>query len=184
MIACMQGSGTQLRRRKGDQGVLLDLAALLIHLLKSGGANFFQAVEDLDLSFSQVKALHVLAEVEEETSSIKELAVELGLSLAAVSRAVDGLVRRGLVTRYEAPEDRRAKHVVTTEAGREVVDHLMELRLAHLADFLAGLPDPDRARLADALGPIVASQEIAAIRETVARRAFRRSAAVPERTLA
>ena len=48
----------------------------------------------------------------------------LGLSLPAISRAVDGLVQRGLVKREEDPRDRRSKLVTATAAGARTFERL------------------------------------------------------------
>ena len=58
-----------------------------------------EMVAELDSSFSQVKMLFLLEDGGEH--SVKELASHLGLSLPAASRAVDGLIQRGCVTRRE-----------------------------------------------------------------------------------
>ena len=55
-------------------------------------------VAEQDLSFSQLKTLLLLAE-HAGTLSVKEVAERLGISLPTASRAVDPLVRRGLVAR-------------------------------------------------------------------------------------
>ena len=57
-------------------------------------------VAELDSSFSQVKMMFLLEDGGEH--SVKEIATYLGLSLPAASRAVDGLIQRGWVTRRES----------------------------------------------------------------------------------
>ncbi len=52
-----------------------------------------------------------------DRSSLSSLAEHLGLSLPAVSRLVDGLVRRGLLDRQPAPGDRRCVCLSLTSAG-------------------------------------------------------------------
>ncbi|HNB40895.1 MAG TPA: MarR family transcriptional regulator [Anaerolineales bacterium] len=50
---------------------------------------------------------------------IQDLAAESILSRSGVSRVVERLEKAGLVTREEAPEDRRGAYAVLTEAGAE-----------------------------------------------------------------
>lgn len=50
---------------------------------------------------------------------IQDLAAESILSRSGVSRMVERLEKAGLVTREEAPEDRRGAYAVLTEAGAE-----------------------------------------------------------------
>ena len=125
--------------------LVLSLGAVMRHLMTTTGRSFFHEVERLGLSLSQVKTLQVMAD--REPSTLKSISDELGLSLPGVSRAVDGLHKRGLVKRVEDPEDRRAKRVSLTAKGRRTFAGLLELRLAGLRDFVAGL-DPRGARRA------------------------------------
>ena len=136
------------------------LYGLLKFLLHGHGGEYVRAVGELELSLTQLRALHVLAYEVEETS-LKDLADRLGLSLAAVSRSVDGLVQRGLLTRAEDADDRRMKQVRATPAAPELLERLTELRLAGIESFVASLAPRERARLAGALAPLAEREEIA-----------------------
>jgi DNA-binding MarR family transcriptional regulator len=129
-------------------------------LLHSGGRDFYREVGELDLSLSQIRALHLLTGPLEE-ASLKTLADEIGLSLPATSRSVDGLVHRGLVTRTENDSDRRLKTVRATAEAHALVNRLIELRVAGISDFVSTLSDDERADLQAALSPIVAREDIA-----------------------
>ena len=83
-----------------------DLGLLVKHLLGSTNREFFAALQDAGISFSQLKCLGFLSNAEAPLS-LGALSEDLGLSLAAVSRAVDGLVQRGDVKRQEDPSDRQ-----------------------------------------------------------------------------
>ena len=146
-IACMQATA--------DTSLVRDLGAFAKFILHAGGRDFYAAVGELDLSISQIRILHLLTR-EMENASLKALADAIGLSLPAVSRSIDGLVHRGLVTREENADDRRLKTVRATSEAHELVDHLMELRLAGIAEFVSTLSDDERADLSRALSPIVA----------------------------
>ena len=140
-----------------------DMAALWKYLIAAHGSDFFETVGELDLSFSQVRALSILAR-DVDRATLGELGERLHLSLPAVSRAVEGLVKRGYVTRAEDADDRRFKQVVATGEGRALMERLTELRVAGFADFVSTLEPEQRGRLQEALAPIVARDEIAAIR--------------------
>jgi DNA-binding MarR family transcriptional regulator len=137
-----------------------DLYAIFAHVFTSSSRDFLELITELDLSLSQLKLLHFAAEDDEPT--LKDLSEQLGLSLAAVSRAVEGLHQRELIARREDAEDRRMKRVAATAAGRDVLDRLREHRLAGIEAFAATLTDTERARLRKALAPIVAREDIAA----------------------
>lgn len=54
-----------------------------------------------------------------EPATLNEVAAEVGRGAPAVSRAVEGLVRSGLVERTHDPENRRRLALRLTDAGRE-----------------------------------------------------------------
>lgn len=137
-----------------------DLAGFMKFLLGYGASGFFQAVADLDLSLSQIRALHTLVR-EPEGASLGDVAEHTGLSLPTASRVVDSLVQRGLATRVESPADRRVKNVAPTDEARAIATRLIELRLAGIEEFTRSLTPRERRALADALAPIVAREEIA-----------------------
>jgi DNA-binding MarR family transcriptional regulator len=138
-----------------DEALARDLGRLVRSLLERTNRSVFQAFDELDLSFSQMKIVTSFIG-RDEPRSIKAIADLHGLSLPATSRAIDALLKRGLVTRTEDPGDRRIKQIALTGAGREITRRLFELRIAGIQEFVASLDPADRARLADVLEPIVA----------------------------
>jgi DNA-binding MarR family transcriptional regulator len=129
--------------------------------MQTCGRDVMQLAAENDISFSQMKALHALRDVPDHVS-VKELGDSLGLSLAAISRAADGLVQRGLVTRTEDSEDRRIKRLRLTDAGHDLVQKLIQSRLAGIEEFVATLSPKERALLDKALQPILARPDVTA----------------------
>ena len=158
----MQASTTAAAKRSGTSpGQLTEhLYGFLKFVLHGAGGDYVRAVGELELSLTQLRALHVLAYDVEQTS-LKELADRLGLSLPAVSRSIDGLVQRGLATRSEDVEDRRMKQVRATAAAPELLDRLTELRLAGIEKFVSTLSPRERTRLTAALDLLAQREEIA-----------------------
>ena len=116
-------------------------------------ADHLGAMEDRKLTMTQVRTLTLLA-CADEAAPAGDLAARLGLSPAAMSRALDALVRRRLVTRRESKADRRVRLVEIADRGQNVVDELVALRLAGLEAFLGDI-DPDlRRRLTEVLAEI------------------------------
>ncbi|MEZ0064096.1 DNA-binding MarR family transcriptional regulator [Streptacidiphilus sp. MAP12-20] len=75
-----------------------------------------QRVADaLGMSFSRGRALRALVE---RPVRMSELAKHLVMDKPYTTVVVDDLERRGLVVREQDPDDRRAKLVTLTEAGR------------------------------------------------------------------
>jgi DNA-binding MarR family transcriptional regulator len=131
-----------------------DLALLLKHLLGSTNREFFAELQDTGISFSQLKCLGLLAEAEEQLS-LGALSEATGLSLPAISRAIDGLVQRGEVKRAEDPNDRRSKLLTVTARGRATYERLASVRAAGVRRFVEDLDQEERAALGAALHPIV-----------------------------
>jgi DNA-binding MarR family transcriptional regulator len=129
------------------------MAPLWAYLNRKSSADLFRMVAELDSSFSQVKMLFLLEDGGEH--SVKEIAQRLGLSLPAASRAVDGLIQRGYVSRRESAADRRSRLVALTGDGRAVVERVLRARLQTLEAFADELTPEERDRLYTALLPIV-----------------------------
>jgi DNA-binding MarR family transcriptional regulator len=129
------------------------LAPLWAYLNRKSSAELFEMVAELDSSFSQVKMLFLLEDGGEH--SVKEIATKLGLSLPAASRAVDGLIQRGYVTRRESATDRRSRLIALADGGRAVIDRVMRSRLKTLEAFADELTPQERDCLITALLPIV-----------------------------
>ncbi len=140
-----------------------DLYALVVYLHKTCNADLFEAMGVLELTITQIKLLHQLEDASRELT-LKEAAERVPLSLAAASRTVDDLVRRGMVKRHEDAEDRRMKRVSLTEAGRAVIRTLNASRLNGLEQFATTLTDDERAALAGALAQLLQRAEIAVCR--------------------
>ena len=130
-----------------------ELLELWHHLMRGSTEQLYALIAELDVSITQMKTLHVLAEGSSELS-VKELSDRLGLSLPGASRIVDVLLRRGWLERREDPHDRRMKRVGITPDGRKVVDRIETARLAGLEDYAASLTPEQRTRLSSALSDL------------------------------
>jgi len=131
-----------------------DLGLLMRHLLGSTNREFFAALQDAGISFSQLKCLGLLANADAPLS-LGALSEDIGLSLAAVSRAVDGLVQRGEVKRQEDPSDRRSRLVTVSARGRATYERVLAVRVAGVERFVEDLEPARRDALEAALAPIV-----------------------------
>jgi DNA-binding MarR family transcriptional regulator len=138
-----------------------DLGTFVGFLMQTHGRDVMQLAAEFELSFTQMKALHLLFGSTGPVS-VKSLGEGLGLSLATMSRAADGLVQRGLVDRTEDAEDRRIKRLRLTGPGRDLVQKLREVRMAGFEEFVSTLSPKEKALLAKALEPILARDELVA----------------------
>src|SRR4051794_25397588 len=130
-----------------DEALVRDLGLLLRDLLERSNRSVFQAFDELDMSFTQTK-LFMSFTGRDEPRSIKSLGDQLGISLPAASRAIDGLLKRGFITRTEAREDRRSKLIELTAEGRAITERLLEMRVGGINDFVASLEPEERRQLA------------------------------------
>jgi DNA-binding MarR family transcriptional regulator len=131
-----------------------DLGLFLKQVLTTKNREFFQALQEACISFTQLKCLGILSEAG-APMSLGALSHELALSPAAISRAVDGLVQRGELKREEDPEDRRSKIVSLAPKGRSTYDRIMAVRLAGVRSFIEELEPSEREALGSALHPII-----------------------------
>lgn len=130
------------------------------------------ALNTVDLTLSQYRALSFLAEGGEAASALAE---KLAVSRPSVTGVVDGLVAKGLVQRAEDPADRRRVKHDLTPAGREIIaaaDAEVERRLDDIAAHR-----PDRA--ADALAGLDAWRDALDGYRHARRAARARAEAVP-----
>jgi DNA-binding MarR family transcriptional regulator len=136
------------------------VGAFFLYLANASNRDFLPETSELELSLTQLKALFLIGARTEEPLSMKSLAEGLGLSFAATSRAVDALCKRGLMDRDEDPDDRRVKRVSLAPKGRRAVDRLTAIRLASLERLVETFSPDERKKLAEALEPILARDEI------------------------
>jgi DNA-binding MarR family transcriptional regulator len=122
------------------------------HVNRTASPDMFRVLGEVGLSFTQLKALFLLSEHDEVT--VKDLSSRLSMSLAAMSRSVDGLVQRGFVARRECESDRRSRQIALLPQGREVLDRVIAAREAALVEFASELSDAERGALHAALLPI------------------------------
>jgi DNA-binding MarR family transcriptional regulator len=92
-----------------------------------------QAVSNDGLSFSQLRLLKLVSITDSYT--ISDVASFLSVSNAAASKAVDRLVRRGLLERREGAQDRRVVELCLTEAGRCLLERFEARTMAALNDI-------------------------------------------------
>jgi len=101
------------------------------------------------ITVTQCYAMNELAEHGPRTMG--ELAEALGLTLSAISRAVDGLVGRELVTRAADPDDRRVTRASLTSGGRDLLDRIHGELVTMEREVLAPLSPTERAAVIGAL---------------------------------
>lgn len=123
-----------------EDPTLEELVGLLFRLTGDLRQRFTERSAQFDLSFAQAMALREL----DDPLPMRDLADRLCCDASNVTGIVDRLEARALVERRTAPDDRRVKHLVLTDAGRA-------LRQEHAEGLTFGLPllvalSPDERR--------------------------------------
>jgi DNA-binding MarR family transcriptional regulator len=113
-----------------------------------------KVAEATGLPFTRVRALRRLAG---GPLTLRALAESLGTDAPAATVAVNDLERRGLVTRCEHPDDRRAKLVSLTAAGKATLRAGKRVS-DHAPEPLASLPREDVKALARIFEAAVAGE--------------------------
>jgi DNA-binding MarR family transcriptional regulator len=156
-------ASTASKQAVSSEALVGDLAAFLHYIFKTCGpkGGMLEVIDELGLSLTQLKAIQLLVADPASEMSVKQLGDSLELSLPAISRAVDGLVQRGLVTRTEDEEDRRIKRVRPTKEADQLVARLTDIRFSQLEQFVDTLTPREAGKLAAALAVLVERDGIA-----------------------
>jgi DNA-binding MarR family transcriptional regulator len=159
----MQSSTASKQAVQTDDQLVENLAGFLHYIFKNCGpkGGMLEVIDELGLSLTQVKAIQLLSTHEPAEMSLKHLGDSLELSLPAISRAVDGLVHRGLVTRTEDATDRRSKLVRPTKEADQLVARLIDIRFSQLGVFVDALTPRERSKLAAAFALLAEREDIA-----------------------
>ena len=146
-----------------DRDTAARLTALIRHLFLYDRGNQLRVIEDSGLSMTQCKALLELGGLGDcpSTWQVSDLAELFGASLPSMSRAVDGLVKKGLATRVEDPGDRRVRLVRITADGKDLVDTLVTVRRNGIEAFASSLTATQRRKLDAAVDSLMDREDIA-----------------------
>jgi DNA-binding MarR family transcriptional regulator len=100
---------------------------------------------DKTVGLASLRALQSL--LRRGPSMVTELANDLDMLVSTASRLSDRLAEAGLITRRVSPTNRRATQLELAPAGQAVLDELVGIRSAALAEVTAHLTDDERHAL-------------------------------------
>ncbi|MQY05061.1 putative HTH-type transcriptional regulator [Actinomadura sp. RB68] len=118
------------------------LGFLLWHLSQAFNIRAEHALAPLDLTLAQNSALMVLSA--HPGASGAELARRCAVTAPAMGRAVDGLVKRGLVERSPRPGSRRIIGLWITSSGVALAERAQELLESIETEILGGFSPAER----------------------------------------
>ena len=110
----------------------------------------------MKMSPGAIRALMLLAE--EDGLSMGEMARNLGCDPSYITALVDNLDERGLARRETAPDDRRVKMVVLTDAVRAVAAEVQHI-LSIPPEAFSTLSEEELGQLRDLLDKVLAAKE-------------------------
>ncbi len=114
---------------------------------------FRQKVEALGVTVAEWVVLRqLLASGATAPSGVAEA---LGMTRGAISKLVDRLLSKKLVTRTAGQDDKRFQTVALTPAGRKLIPRLSALADANDAEFFGHLGDEQRMQLMELMKDIV-----------------------------
>jgi DNA-binding MarR family transcriptional regulator len=102
-----------------------------------------------ETTLAQYRTLVVLAS--RGPQRVGDLAGVLGVAPSTAGRMTDRLLRKGLIRRHRARQDRRAVQVSITAAGRAVVAEATARRRELIAEILGRVPPAEQGAVARAL---------------------------------
>jgi DNA-binding MarR family transcriptional regulator len=98
------------------------------------------ATEEFDITVEQ---FHILRRIHKGWDSVSKLAEVKHISRSAISRSVDVMVNKDLVTRTHNPQDRRYIHLALTEEGNTLLEAIFSKNRDWMASKLASLEEAD-----------------------------------------
>jgi DNA-binding MarR family transcriptional regulator len=153
--ALVYTSGMESFDTRSDVLSVQDCAALLVATVPAVMSHFraaMRAGRPEELSLPQFRTLIRLRW--HPGVSISDIAEHLGLALSTTSQLVDGLVKRGYVTRESAVGDRRRMVVTLTDAGRAMLETVRAAAQARMAEQVAALTPEERQAVASAMAAL------------------------------
>ena len=105
-----------------------------------------------DLSLPQFRALLYIRR--HPGTSLSDLAEHIGLTLPSISKMIDRLESRDLVTRRGAPDDRRRVCLELTALGKSTLQSASDSTREHLAERLSTLSPEERATIMQAMNSL------------------------------
>ncbi|MDT4898131.1 MAG: hypothetical protein QOH25_3208 [Acidobacteriota bacterium] len=113
-------------------------------------------ITELELTLPQAQVLRVLRRGSMQTG---QLATEMRISAPAITQLTDRLIRKGLIERSAAADDRRCVIVGLSNNGRCLVDQFNRRRQEIFDEALAELSETERKQAVEVLGKVVKALE-------------------------
>ena len=104
---------------------------------------------DDELGQAEYDVLLTVTRGPEMTARLRDVTANMLISQPSVSRLVDRMVSRGLLTKCADPDDRRGSLVTATDAGAAVFRRVASAHGKAIAERMSPLDDTELAQLRD-----------------------------------
>lgn len=134
--------------------------SLPMRLLKAREAvmrNFLPSLREHDLSAQQWRVLRALVEGQDRDAS--EISERCAILLPSLSRILQNLDGRGLISRKTCDEDQRRSLITITRKGRRLVDEIAPISEERYDDITRRFGEKNLATLYDLLGQLIDCME-------------------------
>ena len=124
------------------------LAKLLLEVVPHTMHGIRREMRELAKNELTVAQLRTLAHLHNGLNTTSDIAEYLGVSMPAMSKMIDILSLRGLVTRETNPEDRRHIHLTLTSAGTKVFLNVRKASQHRVSEQIKNLTGKRKRNLA------------------------------------
>jgi DNA-binding MarR family transcriptional regulator len=107
-----------------------------------------EALSQFDITVEQ---FHILRRIRKGRNSVSKLAEAKHISRPAISRAVDVMVNKDLVTRTQNPQDRRYIQLDLTQKGSKLLEAIIKKNRQWMIQRLASLDETELDAIQDAM---------------------------------
>lgn len=135
------------KRFSGIDFTNIELIAALIDVYHIIAAIIERAYAGYRLSPQSIDVLIPLYIQGEKGFTLREISEVIYVSQSNMTGRVDGLIRKGLVTRTEHPEDRRKRVVKLTEKGKALIECFIPDGAKFMQELLSDMSDEEKAEL-------------------------------------
>jgi DNA-binding MarR family transcriptional regulator len=132
-----------------EVGALLHAYLDAVALVEPAQARLWQSAR---LTLVQIR---ILRHLRETPRSAGQLGRAVGLSPTSITRVIDRLEERGLVTRRRDEQDRRRVEVRIAPEGLRVLGEVKVLKGTSLHRAMEAMPPDQRRRVTEALGELI-----------------------------
>lgn len=138
---------------RGTADLVLEVVPRVMRLIRAE----MRGATGSGVSVPQLRAL--LAVRRQPGTNLSAVAEHLGVGLASASTLVDRLVRQGLLTRVQDPDERRRVRLELTAEGALRLDVARRRASEALAEALASCTDAERSAVRQAMHVLAAATE-------------------------